>query len=136
PWSDTYDVVLEDTFSNNINPDDPNELDNNNYKARPITVLLTSAPDLVVSSVTASAEAAAGTSFTVRWTVKNQGPAETAEESWGDFVYLSDSPDLNAPGTRTWQLSPSFTGVPHTGRLQPGQSYAVEQTFLLSPEVT
>jgi hypothetical protein len=31
PWSDSYDVVLEDTLAANINLDDPNELDCNNY---------------------------------------------------------------------------------------------------------
>ena len=33
PWTDPYDVVLEDTLAVNVNPDDPNEIDNNNYKA-------------------------------------------------------------------------------------------------------
>jgi len=32
PWSDAYDVVTEGQLSNVINPDDPNELDNNNYQ--------------------------------------------------------------------------------------------------------
>ena len=34
----TYDVVLEDTLAVNKNPDDPNQIDNNNYKARPVIV--------------------------------------------------------------------------------------------------
>ena len=33
PWTDPYDVVPEDTLAVNVNPDDPNEIDNNNYKA-------------------------------------------------------------------------------------------------------
>ena len=33
PWTDPYDVVLEDTLAVNVNPDDPNQIDNNNYKA-------------------------------------------------------------------------------------------------------
>ena len=55
PWSDAYDVVVEDTFDVNINPDDPNELDNNNYKAAPISLLLTTPPDLVVTTITPTA---------------------------------------------------------------------------------
>ncbi len=48
-WSDTFDVVLKSTLDANVNPDDPNQLNNDNYKARPITVLLTPPPDLVVT---------------------------------------------------------------------------------------
>ena len=72
PQSDSFDVVTEDTFSSNINPDDPNELDNNNYKARPITILLTPPPDLVVTAVTASSAASSIQPLTVSWTVQNQ----------------------------------------------------------------
>ncbi|MCB1944039.1 MAG: hypothetical protein KDI53_18655, partial [Candidatus Accumulibacter sp.] len=35
-WSDSYDVILEDTLATQINPDDPSQVDNNNYQARPI----------------------------------------------------------------------------------------------------
>ena len=52
-WSDTFDQVLKSTLDVNVNPDDPNELNNDNWKARPITVLLTPPPDLVVTSVVA-----------------------------------------------------------------------------------
>ena len=58
-------MVLEDTFRTSLNPDDPNELNNNNYKARPITVLLTPPPDLVVTSVVPDATAPGGDPFTV-----------------------------------------------------------------------
>src|SRR5262249_43074254 len=44
PYADAYDAVLEDTLDVNINPDDPNSLDSNNFKARPITVLSSLAP--------------------------------------------------------------------------------------------
>ena len=49
PWADTFDQVLKSTLDVNVNPDDPNELNNDNWKARPITVLLTPPPDLVVT---------------------------------------------------------------------------------------
>ena len=60
-----------------VNPDAPNEIDNNNYKARPITVLLTPPPDLVVTSVVPTAQAVGGDPFTVRWTVQNHGQSAT-----------------------------------------------------------
>ena len=50
PWIDPYDAVLEDTLTTNINPDDPNQLDNNNYKARPLAVLATTPSSLAVDS--------------------------------------------------------------------------------------
>ena len=81
-WADTFDQVLKSTFDANINPDDPNELNNDNWKARPITVLLTPPPpaplppDLVVSSVAAQPTAVGGDSFTVNWTVLNQGTGQ------------------------------------------------------------
>ena len=51
PWTDTFDVVFESTLDVNANPDDPNELDGNNYKARPILVLGGGQPDLAVTSI-------------------------------------------------------------------------------------
>ncbi len=132
PWSDVYDAVLEDTFSGNINPDDPNEFDNNNYKARPITVLLTPPPDLVVTSVVPSpATTTAGNSLIVRWTVQNQGTNATEESSIVDAVYLADTPDLNT-ATTSWLLGT----VPHDGILASGASYSGEAEFLLSPAVS
>ena len=70
PWTDSYNKVLEDTLAPNINPDDPNEVDNNNYKARAIDVIglpdpPTKKPDLVVESVVPDATGVGGTPFTV-----------------------------------------------------------------------
>src|SRR5262249_48648783 len=64
PWTDPYDVIPEDTLSGNVNPDDPNQVDNNNYKARPITIL-GALPDLIVTQVQAPATFLAGGSYTV-----------------------------------------------------------------------
>jgi hypothetical protein len=129
PFADSLDSVAEDTFSDNINPDDPNEIDNNNYKARPITILLTPPPDLVVTNMLAPAAESAGENYTVRWTVQNQGSGVTAEERWTDSVFLASSPDLQAPNTRALLLGK----IGHEGALGVGQSYTIEQTFLLSP---
>src|SRR5262249_38383756 len=125
-WSDSYDNVTEDTLATNINPDDPNELDNNNFKAPPITVLLTPPPDLVVSSVSATEQAVGGQPFTVHWTVRNDGSNQTFDDTWTDRVYLSDSPVLNAPNAVQWTLG----DVVHTGVLGAGASYDAEKTFV------
>jgi len=69
-WSDSYDVVFEDTLATNINPDDPNELDGNNYSARAVQILGKDKPDLIVSSVQAPSTQA-GQPLTVSWTVQN-----------------------------------------------------------------
>ncbi|NIP85888.1 MAG: hypothetical protein GTO03_10145, partial [Planctomycetales bacterium] len=128
PWSDAYDVVTENTFATNVNPDDPNEIDNNNYKARPITVLLTPPPDLVVTSVAPDAAAVGGQPFTVSWTVTNQGRSRTEEDRWTDTIYLSDAPLLGAESV-SWQLGK----LTHEGALGSGESYTATATFELSP---
>ncbi|TAK53398.1 MAG: hypothetical protein EPO25_10765, partial [Gammaproteobacteria bacterium] len=134
PWSDAYDVVLEDTFAHVINPDDPNELDNNNYKARPIDLIGRSPalPDLRVLEVQADATGSANAPFTVRWTVENHGEGDASGATWVDTIYVSDLPDINAPGAQVWLLG-EFTrpqGLAPLGR------YTTEQTLQLSPAVT
>src|SRR5207244_2311303 len=99
--------------------DDPHEIDNNNFKARPITVLGSPPPDLVVKTVTASDHVAGGTSVNVTWTVKNEGLVATEEESWNDDIYLSDSPILGA-GHQF-----GLGSVVHSGKLDSRASYTV-----------
>ena len=123
PWTDAYDAVLEETFT--PNPDDPNELDSNNYRSRPITVLLAPPADLTVTDVQALTPAVGGQPFTVRWTVENQGLEATEDAGWGDKVWLFD-------GTNNWELGT----VAHQRPLGPGQSYTTEHTFQLAPEAT
>jgi subtilase family serine protease len=129
PWSDAYDVVTEDTLSNVINPDDPNELDNNNYKARPITMVLRPPADLVLTSLTADPTAAAGGPLHISWTVTNQGASDTQQDAWTDSVYLSDKSTLNAAGAKQWLLG----DFAHSGILGLGKSYTQTQTINLSP---
>lgn len=128
-WSDAYNVVLEDTFDINTNPDDPTELDNNNYKARPITILLTPPPDLVVTTVAPTTQAVGGQPFSVSWTVQNQGANGIAASNWVDNVYLSDSPTLNAPGAKQWFLG----SVGHSDSLGVNESYTGKLDTVLSP---
>jgi len=131
-WADTFDQVLKSTLDVNINPDDPNELNNDNWKARPITVLLTPPPDLVVTSVTPQPTAVGGDSFTVNWTVANQGTSPTEDATLFDQVYLSDQPTFNAPGANQWFLGT----VEHDGIVAAGGSYNAQATFALSPEIS
>ena len=58
-YADAWDQVFELTFDVNINPDDPNVLDNNNFKAAasPLNVLYTPPADLEVTHVDAPATA-------------------------------------------------------------------------------
>ena len=63
PWTDLFSVVLQDTLAVNVNPDDPNNFQSDNYKAQQIDVLAP-LPDLVVTSVTAPAQAKAATTST------------------------------------------------------------------------
>ena len=128
PWSDAYDVVLEDTIDIYVNPGDPNALDGNNYSSRPITVLLAPPPDLVVASVLPQASAIGGQDFTVQWTVRNDGAAEIGG-GWIDTVYLTDTTTLEAPGANALFLGTFF----HDGALAPGQNYTEQRTFALSP---
>nr|WP_013334799.1 CARDB domain-containing protein [Gloeothece verrucosa]ADN18050.1 YD repeat protein [Gloeothece verrucosa PCC 7822] len=130
-WSDAYDVVLENTLDININPDDPNEIDNNNYKARPIAILLTPPSDLVVTNITSTGQAQGGNPFSVTWTVKNQGNSATNNETWIDSIYLSDKPTLNATGANIWHLG----DVKQTRNLQAGHSYTDTLDVILSPAV-
>ena len=131
-WSDVYDNVLENTFSDNINPDDPNELDNNNYKATPITVLLKPPPDLVVTDVTAPTQANGGESYRVTWTVQNQGSGQTQQSAWYDNVYLSDNPTYNESGAKQWYLG----RVRHSGHLGAGEQYTQSLNVTLSPKIS
>jgi subtilase family serine protease len=94
PWTDPYDVVLEDTLADNVNPDDPREIDNNNYKARAIDVIGLSRPlpDLTVSDLVVAPTGTGGENYAVRYSVTNEGKGN-ASGSWVDRVWLVPSPD-------------------------------------------
>ena len=132
PWSDSYDIVLEDTLAINNNPDDPTQFDNNNYKAAPITLLTTPTlqADLAVTSVTPAPTGVSGsnTPFTVNWQVANQGVISTKATTWTDTVYLSTTPTLAG---NHWQLGE----VVHTGNLGVGESYQGQLSTTLNPSL-
>ncbi|MFC1783644.1 DVUA0089 family protein, partial [Planctomycetota bacterium] len=154
PWTDPYGIVLEDTLANNVNPDDPHEIDNNNYKARAIAIIGVDPkpdpkpkpdpiipPDLVVQSVVCDEMAEGGGPFTVSWTVTNQGAGET-RKGWSDRLYLATKlpidplmdPAVNplhpfVPGTNLLHLG----DFGHNLQLKPDESHTKTQTFTLTP---
>ena len=94
--------MLQDTTADNINPDDPNEINNNDYKARAITLLLTPPPDLIVAAVTPQAVGFGGELFTVEWTgqVLDQG-----RPYWDAPIFYPHA------GTFAWSETQPFTSV-------------------------
>ncbi len=130
PWTDPYAVVLEDTLAINVNPDDPHEIDNNNYKARAIDIiaLIVPQPDLVLENVQATAEALGGEQFTVTWIVSNQGKG-SAGGSWDDEVWLTDSPGVD-PGRGNSLLLGTVT---HENGLASKDNYTASLTVTLNP---
>ncbi|MBK8386898.1 MAG: VCBS repeat-containing protein [Candidatus Accumulibacter sp.] len=128
-WSDTYDVMLEDTLATHINPDDPSQIDNNNYLARPISILGSTPPDLVLSQVVAPEMASAGDAYTFSYTVENHGERFTG--SWVDAVYLTDNADWNA-AREIWHLG-NFAQSRSLGN---GEKYTLTQTLPLAPSVS
>ena len=128
-WTDAYDRVYEQSFDINLNPDAPHDFQGSNFKARPLTVLYTPPADLEVMQVTAPASAQGGTQVTISWTVANNGQNATDREQWADAIYVSNVDKLHAGQGTEWLVF----GVPHYGKLDPGQQYTQEATFTLPP---
>lgn len=97
--------------------------DNNNQRiSDPVTIVLSPAPDLVVSDITAPAQGAEGSAIDVSWTVRNQGAAD-ATGVWVDRVYLRNFGDTG-PGTQIGTYT-------YQGPLQSGQSYSRREQITL-----
>ncbi|MBL8395672.1 MAG: hypothetical protein JNK99_13155, partial [Candidatus Accumulibacter sp.] len=128
-WSDTYDLILEDTLATQINPDDPQQIDNNNYRARPISILGSTPPDLVLGEIIGPTNADAGGNYSYSYSVFNRGDRFTGD--WIDSVYLSDHPDL-AAAQEVWHLADHA----HRLSLGDGERYTVNQTLALAPSTT
>ncbi len=132
PWLDPYGVLLQDELAINVNPDDPNQINNDNYKNQSI-IILGALPDLIVTSVQAPAKISGGNTVTVSWTVKNAGIADALQPGWGDRVYLSNVPnpsgDPNKPSPNTFFLGE----LKHTSTLAIGGTYTASITITLSP---
>ncbi|MDA8746284.1 hypothetical protein N9N28_16795, partial [Rubripirellula amarantea] len=128
-FSDPYNRVFENQFATNLNPDAPNDIDGNNFKATPITVLLTPPADLQVTDVTADSVATGGEQVTVSWRVENRGTAPTDRERWADAIYISDDEFLDNGDTLVFAL-------PHDGAIDVGEDYDETATFTLPPSAS
>ncbi|MDH3460422.1 MAG: hypothetical protein OEM00_05480, partial [Burkholderiaceae bacterium] len=128
-WSDSYDAILEDTLTSNINPDDATQIDNNNYKAREVSVLGITPPDLVVTQVEGTPTATAGGDYTFSYTVQNRGDAFDAV--WTDKVWLTDNADLSQAKVR-WLLGE----YRQQRTLGQGESYTTAQTIALALSIS
>ena len=129
PWTDMYSVVLQTELAVNVNPDDPNNFQNDNYKAAQIAILAP-LPDLVVTSMTAPTQATGGDDVTVNWTVANLGNGVAQPIGWIDTVYLTNDPtnplDKNA-------ITMTLGSVAHTAVLNPNGTYNASLAVELSP---
>ncbi len=130
PWTDPYDAVAEDTLASNTNPDDPNQVDNNNYKARTVDVLA-KLPDLQVTALSSVPSASGGDTLRINYTVENRGNA-VAAKGWKDRIYLSDSMDPLAKESRALLLAE----VSQPGNLLFGEGYTRSLDILLSPSAS
>ena len=141
-WVDPYETLIQSELATNINPDDPNEIQNDNYKAGNSTTGGTEIiglppaaaaplPDVSVVALSADPTGQATQNFTFSWTVTNTGPGVAATNGnapWQDTVYLADAPTL-AAATNVWTLG-VYAAL---GPLANGQSYTDTQTVLLNP---
>ncbi len=129
PWTDLYSQVLQDELATNVNPDDPNNFENDNYKARAITILAP-LPDLTVSSITAPKSAQGGNNVNISWTVSNIGNGPAQPTGWIDTVYLTNDPtnplDQNA-------ITMTLGSVTQNSVLNAGDSYNASLNVTLSP---
>ncbi len=128
-WSDAYDRVYEQAFDINVNPDAPHDLEGSNFRGTPLTVLYTPPADLEVMDVQAPATAVGGEQVSLAWTVANNGQNITDLDQWADKVWVSTDADLYDDEGEQWCVF----GVPHYGKLEPGNAYSQEATFTLPP---
>ncbi|MEM6470989.1 MAG: CARDB domain-containing protein, partial [Planctomycetota bacterium] len=130
PFADSSDLVIEDTRDTHINDDDPNEIDNNNYKARAITIVGVPASDTAVSNVVAPLTAIGGDTVELTWTVENVGNQPTPRSVWRDTLWLANGPDPSDPG---FQRRPLGSRV-HSGELLPTEQYDASFSVELPPD--
>ncbi|AFY47683.1 CARDB domain-containing protein,putative collagen-binding protein,Calx-beta domain-containing protein,subtilase family protease [Nostoc sp. PCC 7524] len=111
--------------------DDQEEADEtNNVVAQAINI---TAPNLVITSVTAPTTAITGQSIDLTWVVTNQGAAPTSiDNSWYDYIYFSRNDILGDDDdvyiTNIW--SSDYASLP----LNPAENYTVEQSVFLPSE--
>jgi RHS repeat-associated protein len=100
----------------------------NNVLTQPVTL---TAPDLVPQADLENIVFDLGDTVTIDWSVINQGTVPARATSWQDQVYISDDELLDPTDTllRTTEYS-------NTSSLLPGESYGIQQTFLIPNDTT
>ncbi|HHX88190.1 MAG TPA: LEPR-XLL domain-containing protein, partial [Paracoccus sp.] len=134
-WSDSTDLVIEDTLAGNENPDDPDEIDSNNYRGRAVDILafVPQLPNLVPEEVTVDGPVVAGQDpLRASWIVENLGTGPIdADARWIDRVYVSDSAVFGEPGAEVWLVAE----YERTGPLAVGARYQQSVEIALPPSV-
>lgn len=98
------------------------ELDDENNITSQAIAIVSSPPDLVVTSIDGDTAVQAGGSLNLTWTVENQGTGATPGGSWADRVFISRN-DIIGDGDDV-----PIGYFVHTGALDPGSAYSVSQT--------
>ncbi|MEO8428859.1 MAG: CARDB domain-containing protein, partial [Verrucomicrobiota bacterium] len=98
----------------------------NNQNSAPTTVI-NLAPDIQVTSISATPATFSGEDITVNWTVTNKGvaPVYSGTQQWDDWVFISDR------ATFSLNTISGLGKLTHVASqpLQPGQSYTASATF-------
>src|SRR3546814_9281661 len=96
PWVDPYVTLLEDSLAINVNPDDPNEINSSNYRARAIDIVgvppQTFTRAIAVDAVVADPVGVGGEPFNVSWTVSAKGNATATK--WRSEEHTSELQSL------------------------------------------
>ncbi|HQQ00531.1 MAG TPA: CARDB domain-containing protein [bacterium] len=92
---------------------------NNIARSRDMVEIISSPPDLQVTTIASPVAADSGRFISVSWTVANSGTGLTPSGLWRDAVYLSADDILNT------SVDTLLGTVNHNGILQPGGDYAV-----------
>ncbi len=112
---------------------------NNSLVSDPFNVTFTAPPDLTVTNIVAPEaitsvdipqRATVGQSFNLSYTVTNQGTGNPTQTSWQDRVYLSRDKFLDLQSDRY------LTSFGHSGGLNAGASYTVDQTVNLPTDLS
>ena len=119
--------VYEAAFAENVNPNAANDLEGSNYSSTPINILLTPPADLQVTDVQADAN---GDGRSRGSRCLGRSPTMVPPPPIGK-AGRTPSTSLTMPSIqRTTSLS---FALPHSGALQPGESYELSADFTLPP---
>lgn len=111
PASGNYWIYIRTDSNNSI---DEGAGETNNIRWHQVNVRRLLRPDIVVSNITAPANANFDQTIQVQWTVTNNGQGPTNVSGWRDSIYL------NTTGSAT---SGRIVEVDNVGHLNPGESY-------------